>query len=76
MEVTDILQTRAYELIDEEKASVIKNWLDREGLTLIKHSQIKKRKNSMLSHKFKLHHNRIVLSLQHFKLKRKSHESD
>ena len=36
MEVTDILGTRTYELTDENKVLVIKNWLGLEGLELIK----------------------------------------
>ena len=35
MEVTNILQTRPYELNDEEKVPVMKSWLGREGLQLI-----------------------------------------
>ena len=41
MEVMNILETKAYESIDEEKVPVKKNWLGREGLQLIKHSQMK-----------------------------------
>ena len=32
----NILETKAYKLADEEKAPVIKNWLSRESLTLMK----------------------------------------
>ena len=32
MEVMNILEIKAYELTDEEKVPVIKNWLGREGL--------------------------------------------
>ena len=35
MKVTKILQTKTYELTEEEKVPIIKNWLDRE------HSQLK-----------------------------------
>ena len=38
MEVIKILETKAYNLTDEEKALVVKNWLGREGLQLIKSS--------------------------------------
>ena len=36
MEVTNILETRAYGLTDDEKVPVIKNWLCWEGLQLIR----------------------------------------
>ena len=36
MEVMNIFETKAYELTDEEKIPVIKNWLGREGLELTK----------------------------------------
>ena len=36
VEVMNILQTRTYELTGEENAPIIKNWLGREGLQLIK----------------------------------------
>ena len=36
MEVTNILETKAYELTNEEKVQVIQNWLDQEDLQLIK----------------------------------------
>ena len=35
MEVANILQPKAYDLNDEEKVSIIKNWLGREGLKFI-----------------------------------------
>ena len=36
MEVMSILETKANELIDKEKVPLIKNWLGRESLQLIK----------------------------------------
>ena len=35
IEVTNILQTRTYELNDEVKVPIIKNWLGKGGLQLI-----------------------------------------
>ena len=34
MAVTNILGTKTYDLTDDEKVQVIKNWLGREGLQL------------------------------------------
>ena len=83
MEVTNILETKVYELTDEEKVPVIKHWLDQEGLQFIKMFPHEKHKNcktakglfSILSNKFKLQCNRILLSLQYQKLHRKNNES-
>ena len=36
MEVTNSVETKVYELTDKEKVPVIKEWLGREGLQLIK----------------------------------------
>ena len=36
MEVTSILETKAYGLSNEGKVPVIKNWLGKEGMQLIK----------------------------------------
>ena len=36
MEVMNILETRAYELTDEENVPVTKKWLGQQGLQLIK----------------------------------------
>ena len=36
MIVTNIFQTKAYHITDEEKVPVIKNWLGMDGLQLIK----------------------------------------
>ena len=36
MKVMNFLETKAYELTDEEKAHIIMNWLGRESLQLIK----------------------------------------
>ena len=83
MEVTNILETRAYELTDEGKVSVIKNWLDQEGLQLMKTFTLEEKKKSrtakglfsVLSNKIKAQYNRIVISLQYHKLRRESNES-
>ena len=48
MEVTNILEMKAYELNDEEKVTVIKNWLGRKGLQLIKTFTNKKKENARL----------------------------
>ena len=37
IEVTNIFDTKAYELTDEKKVPVMKNWLGREGLQLKKY---------------------------------------
>ena len=81
MEVTNLLERKAFELTDEENVRVIKIWLGQEGLHLIKYSQMKRKKNKKNSkmtlqycHKLKLCHNRIRLLLQYLKLKRKGHE--
>ena len=74
---------KAYELTDEEKAPVIKTWLGMEGLQFIKtYTNEEKEKCitakelfSMLSSKFRPHHNRILLLLYYLKLKRNSYES-
>ena len=63
MEAKNILKTKMYELNDEEMVLVIKNWLGREGLQLIKtftrerNVQDTKRIFSVLSQKFKQYHN-------------------
>ena len=75
----NIPQTKTYELTEEEKVPIIKNWLGREGLQLIqclKNSLKKAYKNvdelfSMLGEKFRPHNNKVILSLQDCKLKRK-----
>ena len=82
MEVTNILQTKTYELTEEETPLIIKNWLVREGLHLLltfTNSEKKAYKTvdgllSTLGKKFKQHHNKMVLSIQFHHLKRKSRE--
>ena len=46
MQITNILETKLYKLMHEEKVPVIKNWYGQEGMQLIqyKHSLMKKRK--------------------------------
>ena len=72
MEVMNIVETRA----------IIKNWLDVEGLQLMKTFTYQKDKCratrdlfSVLSKNFKPQHNRIIISLQCYMLHRKSNES-
>ena len=79
MEFTNILETKAYELTDKEKVPIIRDWLGRESMQLIKTftNEETKMENckgpfSMSSNKFKPYHNRIVSSLKYFKLKRKT----
>ena len=80
MEVTNILQMKMYELTEEEKVPIIKNWLGREGLQLIKTFTNETCKTarglfSTLSEKFMPWHNQMVLLLQNCKHKGKSYES-
>ena len=44
MEVTNVLEIKAYELNEEEKDLVMKNWLSRKGLQLIKAFEMKEKK--------------------------------
>ena len=76
MEVTNILQTRTYELNDEEKILIIKK-LTREGGSVVNMSIHKFCKRGMLNNrisvcntkkKFKPQHNETILSLQCCKL--------
>ena len=68
---------KAYEITNEEKVPVINNWLGCEGLQCIKpftHEEKEKCKTAkglllILSNKFKLQHNKIVLSLKYQKKK-------
>ena len=48
MEVTGILETKAYGLTDEEKVPVIKNWVGQEGLQFIKTFTLEEKKNAEL----------------------------
>ena len=83
MEVTNIPQTKTYELTKEENVPIIRNWLGWEGLQLIKPFMNTEKEAhkmaigliSMMSKKFKWYHNQIVLLIQYCKLKRKSHKS-
>ena len=71
LEAMNILETRAFEINDEERMQVTKNWLGRDGLLLMLTFTLEKKKKckstkglfSVLSNKFKLHHNHIILSL-------------
>ena len=78
MEVMNILQTKTYELNDEEKVPVIKK-LEKEGLQLIQtftnpEKEAPKMAGGLfvtLDEKFKQQHNETIWSLQYCKLKRK-----
>ena len=78
LDVMNILETRAYKIDDEQRTPVIKNWLGWEGLLLmetVKEEEKKKCKTtkgslSVLSYRFRLHHNHIILSLQYQKLQK------
>ena len=83
LKATNILQTRAYDISDEEKVLVIKNWLDQEDLLSIETSKQEEKEKwkttqglfSFLTNKFRPCHNLIIISLQYWKFKRKSNES-
>ena len=83
MEISTILETKAYELSEEEEDPVIKNWFVQEGLQLNQmFTQEEKEKCTtakdllaMLCSNFKLRCNRIVLLLQYGRLQRKNNES-
>ena len=55
LEVTNILETRAYKISDKEEVPIIKHWLGQEGLLLIKTFTQKEKmwnhKGTMLSSK-------------------------
>ena len=73
LQMTNILETRAYEITDEEKVSVIKNWLGWEGLLFIEmfmqeekeKPKTRKALFSVLSNKFMPCHNHKIISLQY-----------
>ena len=83
IEVTNILRKKTYKLTEEEKFPIIRNWLVRKGLQLIQTFTSSKKESCKrveglfftLGDKCKLHHIEKILSLQCFKLKRKSKES-
>ena len=83
IKVMNIPKTKTYELTDEEKVPVTKNWLGMEGLQLIKTCTNEEKEKcktakglfSIISHRSKPFHYRIMLLLHHCKWKRKSHES-
>ena len=77
MEMLNILQTKAYEINDEEKVPIIKrNWLGREGLHLIQTCTNSEKETcktargllTTLNEKFKPQHNETTLLLQYCKL--------
>ena len=65
MEVMHFLEIKTYQLTDEEKVLIMKNWLATQKLSQLKRKKCKTVKGlfSILSQKFKLHHNRVVLSM-------------
>ena len=78
-EVMNIPEIKAYELTDEEKVPVIRNWFGQKGLQVIKmftneetEKTIKDSSQSSVTNL--LHHNRPALSLQCRKLQRKTKE--
>ena len=83
LEETNILETRAYRINDEDRIPVINDWLGWEGLLLIEmftqeEKEICKTMKglfSMLSNSFKPCHNCIILTLQYQTLHRKTNES-
>ena len=59
----NILQTKTYELTEEEYIPITKKWLGREGLQLMQTFTIlEKELFSTLGEKFKLHSNKTILS--------------
>ena len=83
MEVENVLQVRVYDLSDEEKVSIIRHWLGREGLKFIQTLPSTEKKCMQNCDKtiqctrriFRLQHNEMILSLQYCKLHRKEKES-
>ena len=79
LEVMNILETRAYEINNEERMPVIRDWLGLKGMLLTEtFTQEKKEKckttkrlSSVLSNRFNLYHNWIILALQNQKCKEK-----
>ena len=74
MKVTNIIETRVYELTDKEKAPVIKNQLVQECVQLIKTFTCEE-KGKTQNNKLILWHNISIISLQYHKLHRKCNES-
>ena len=76
MEIMNKLQTKTYELTEEEKVPIIKRWL---GTGFVVNTDFYKFQDRsmqkikglflMLGVKFKPHHNEAILSLQYFKKK-------
>ena len=70
LEAMNILETRAHKINDEDRISVIKNWLGLEGLLLMETFMQEEKEKckttkglfSILSNRFKLCHNHILLS--------------
>ena len=83
MGVANVLQSEAYDFSEERKVPIIKNWLDRDGLSFIhtlKNIEKEACKSStglfnVLKEKFRTQHSEMILSLQYCKLQRKENES-
>ena len=79
LEVTDILETKVYEINDDERIPVIKNWLGSEGLLIMKafmQEEMEKYNTIkglflVLSNRFQPCDNHIILALQYQKLHKK-----
>ena len=75
MEVSNVLQAKAYDPDDEEEVPIIKNWLCREELQFIQTLTIAEKEACKSTtglfnvlKKFRQQHNKMILSLQYCKL--------
>ena len=83
MEVGNMPQVKAYDLSEQEKVPIIKNWLGKEGrqfiqsLTNIEKEACKSATGLIIVLKgtFRPQHNEMILSLQYYKMHRKEYES-
>ena len=74
IKVANLLQMQAYDLNNEKKVSIIKNWLGREELQFIQTPTNAEKDTcksatglfNVLKEKFRLQHNKMVLLLQHW----------
>ena len=79
IEVANVLQAEPYDLSEERKVCIIKNWLGKEGLQFIKTLNNTEKEEwksatellNVLKEKFRPQHNEIILTLQYCKLQRK-----
>ena len=71
LEVTNTLEARVYQIIDEERVLVIKNWLGQEGLLLMETFKLEEKEKckttkgllSVLGNRFKQCLNCILIPL-------------